>query len=98
MPWARCSRIRFGITRSRLTFVPITASRAGRKVAEAAIEKSGTSNPPTPIERMNGSGMKTSSASPTATTPPEKSVARPAVFIVATSASWAESCFSSSSR
>ncbi len=31
---------------------------------------------------MNGSGMKTSSASPTATVPPENSVARPAVRMV----------------
>ena len=35
-----------------------------------------------PIERMNGSGMSTSSASPTATVAPENSVARPAVVIV----------------
>jgi hypothetical protein len=65
----------------------MTASSAGRSVADATIDTSGTSSPPTPIERMNGSGMKTSSARPTATVPPENSVALPAVAIVVRSAS-----------
>ena len=60
----------------------MSASIAGSSVAEAAIETSGTSRPPTPIERMNGSGMKTRSARPIATVSPENSVARPAVAIV----------------
>ena len=76
----------------------MTDSSAGKNVAAAAIETSGTSRPPTPIERMNGSGMKTSSASPIATTAPENSVARPAVRIVVTSASSTEPWRVSSSR
>ena len=55
----------------------IVASRAGRNVAAAAIDTSGTIRPPRPIERMNGSGISTSSASPIATVRPENSVARP---------------------
>ena len=51
-----------------------------------------------PIERMNGSGMNTSSASPMATVPPENSVARPAVDIVVRSAARASSSCASSSR
>lgn len=86
------------MTRKRLTLRPMTASRAGRNVAEAAIEISGTSRPPTPIERMKGSGMKTSSARPTATVAPENRVARPAVSIVRTSASCGSSLSASSSR
>ena len=44
-----------------------------------------------PIERMNGEGMKSSSASPIATVAPENSTARPAVAIVRTIASSFES-------
>ena len=88
---ARRSSTRWGMIRQRLTLVPMTASSAGSSVAEAAIETSGTSSPPTPIERMNGSGMKTSSASPIATVIPENSVARPAVAIVVRSAPWTSS-------
>ena len=69
-PRARRSSTRRGMIRQRLTLRPMTASSAGSSVAEAAIETSGTSSPPTPIERMNGSGMKTSSASPIATVMP----------------------------
>ena len=47
----------------------------GRSVADAASDTRGTISPPIPIERMNGSGMRTSSASPSATVIPEKSVA-----------------------
>ena len=67
--------------------VPISDSSAGRSVAEAAIETSGISTAPAPIERMNGSGINSSSASPIVTVRPEKSVARPAVAIVVSSAS-----------
>ena len=74
---ARRSRTRRGITRKRFTPRPITARKAGRKVADAMIETIGTSTPPTPIERMNGSGMNTSSPRPMATVSPENSVARP---------------------
>ena len=97
--WAarRSSTLR-GITRKRFTPRPITARKAGRKVAEAMIETIGTSTPPTPIERMNGTGMKMSSPRPMATVSPENSVARPAVFIVLTSASRGSSWSSSSSR
>ena len=51
-----------------------------------------------PIDRMNGSGMSTSSASPTATVAPENRVARPAVAMVVRRASWAFSWRSNSSR
>ena len=44
----------------------------------------GAGSPPMPIARMNGSGMKISSASPIATVAPEKITARPAVCIVRT--------------
>ena len=45
------------------------------------------SSPPTPIERMNGSGISTRQARPIATVAPEKSTACPAVRIVVRSAS-----------
>ena len=67
--------------------VPISESSAGSSVAEAAIETSGISTAPAPIERMKGSGISSSSASPIATVSPENSVARPAVAIVVSSAS-----------
>ena len=51
-----------------------------------------------PIERMNGEGMKSSSASPIATVAPEKTTARPAVSIVRTIASSFEPLRSTSSR
>ena len=54
--------------------------------------------PPTPIERMNGIGIASSSASPIATVAPEKITARPAVAIVRTIASSTEPGRSSSSR
>lgn len=95
---ARRSSTRRGMIRQRFTPRPITASSAGSSVADAAIETSGTSSPPTPIERMNGSGMNTRSARPTATTPPENRVARPAVAIVVRSAEGASSSWASSSR
>jgi hypothetical protein len=97
-PTARAARMRLGTTRSRLILCPAIDSSAGRNVAAAAIEKTGTRRPPTPIDCMNGTGMKTSSARPIATTAPENSVARPAVSIVATRASSTDACCSSSSR
>ena len=84
---ARFASRAFGTKRRRFTLVPITASRAGRKVAAAAIETSGTTTPPSPIARMNGRGMRMRSASPSATVRPEKIVARPDVVIVRTIAS-----------
>ena len=54
--------------------------------------------PPTPKPRMNGSGMKRSSARPIATAVPEKTTARPAVFIVVTIASSRSCPFRISSR
>ena len=94
----RRSMIRLGITRSALMRRPISDSSAGSNVAEAITLTTGTSSPPIPIERMNGSGMNASRASPTATVIPEKIVARPAVSIVLSSASCVSSVFSSSSR
>ncbi len=58
----------------------------------------GIRKPPIPIERMNGSGMNSSSASPIATVAPEKMTARPAVAIVRTIASSFEPPLVSSSR
>ena len=51
-----------------------------------------------PSERMNGTGITTSSDRPTATLAPENSAARPAVAIVRTIASSTESVRASSSR
>ncbi len=73
-------------TRSRSRREPNIASSAGSSVRAALMETSGMSRPPMPIERMNGSGIRTSMASPMATVAPEKSTARPAVFIVVRSA------------
>ncbi len=98
VPCARASSTRCGITRKRPTPRFIVASRAGRNVAAAAIDTSGTISPPRPIERMNGSGISTSSASPIATVRPENSVARPAVTIVRSRASVGSSSRASSSR
>ncbi len=95
---ARRASTRRGMIRSRFTPRPMIASSAGNSVADAAIDTTGTSRPPTPIERMNGSGMNTRSASPIATVMPEKSVARPAVAIVFCRASGASSVYASSSR
>ena len=53
----------------------------------ATTETAGMIRPPTPNPRMNGSGMKRSSASPIATAVPLKTTARPAVAIVFTIAS-----------
>ena len=75
-------------TRARHDPQPVDAvarareSSAGRKVSAAAIETSGISRPPMPMERMKGSGRNTSSPSPTATVSPENTTARPAVGIV----------------
>jgi hypothetical protein len=91
-------RIRLGTMRKRFTLVPITASSAGRRVADAVIDTKGTMRPPTPMERMNGSGISTSSASPIATVRPEKIVARPAVTMVRSRAPCGSSVRASSSR
>ena len=97
-PLTRRSRIRRGITRRLLMRWPSTDRSAGSSVTEAAIETSGISTPPAPIERMNGSGMNSSAASPMATVRPENRVARPAVLIVVSSASWTSLPELSSSR
>jgi hypothetical protein len=83
---ARRSSNEPGTTRKRLTRVPSSDSSAGSNVAEAAIETSGIKTAPAPIERMNGSGIRSSAARPIATVMPENSVARPAVAIVVSSA------------
>ncbi len=77
---------------------PNTESSAGCSVTAAIIETMGIRKPPTPIERMNGSGMKSNTASPIATAAPEKTTARPAVSIVRTIASSLDSPRASSSR
>ncbi len=63
---------------------PANESSTGCSVAAAAIDASGTRKPPMPIDRMNGTGTNSSSASPIATVIPEKITARPAVAIVRT--------------
>ena len=93
LPRARRSSTRRGMIRQRLTPRPITASIAGSSVADAAIETSGTSSPPTPIERMNGSGMNTSSASPIATDHAGEQRRAAAVAIVVCSATCTSSVF-----
>ncbi len=77
---------------------PASDSSTGCSVAAAAIDASGTRKPPTPIDRMNGTGTSSSSASPIATVIPEKTTARPAVAIVRTIAASVVSARSSSSR
>ncbi len=54
--------------------------------------------PATPSERMKGTGISTSSASPIATVAPEKTTARPAVVMVRSIASSTEPPRASSSR
>ena len=97
-PRARRSISERGMNRQRFTRVPMSESSAGRSVADAAIETSGIIRPPMPIDRMNGSGMSTSSANPSATVMPENSVARPAVDIARSRASSGSPRASSSSR
>ena len=77
---------------------PKIESSAGWSVAAARSETTGSRKPPIPIARMNGSGMKISSASPIATVAPEKITARPAVCIVRTIAASTSSPCASSSR
>ena len=55
-------------------------------------------SPPIPKPRMNGSGMKSMSASPIPTAEPLKTTARPAVSIVRTIASSFDFPLRSSSR
>jgi len=91
-PDSQCQKplVSDGVPPRNTDFIPVrpqTDRSAGCRVRAAAIEISGMRKPPTPIERMNGSGMNRSSASPIATVPPEKTTARPAVDIVLTIAS-----------
>ena len=79
------ARVR-GSTRALFTRSPMAASSAGRNDADAATATTGTIMPPRPIERMNGSGMSSSSPKPIATATPETIVVRPAVRIVARTA------------
>ena len=62
------------------------------------IDTTGIRKPATPIIRMNGSGIATSSARPSATAIPEKTTARPAVCIVRTTATAVSFPSASSSR
>ena len=69
-----------------MTLVPSKDSIAGSSVIAASTETSGISIPPSPIERMNGSGRMTIDSRPTATVEPETITDRPACVIVSTSA------------
>ena len=77
---------------------PKIESSAGWSVTAAMIETIGIRKPPTPIERMKGSGMKSSTARPRATATPENTTARPAVSIVRRIASSFDPPRASSSR
>ena len=77
---------RRGITRTRLTRCPSTASIAGSNVSEASTETTGINMPPMPIPRSNGSGKTIIDRSPTATVVPETITEWPAWVIVSTSA------------
>ena len=98
MPFSPSGRRPIIGTRMRSRLAPKIASSAGSSVSAAVIETTGISRPPTPIERMNGSGIRTRQASPIATVAPEKSTACPAVRIVVRSASGGSEPPSSSSR
>ena len=77
---------------------PSTERSAGCSVVAAAIDATGTRKPPTPSDRTNGTGTKSSIASPIATVAPEKRTERPAVSIVRTIASSVSRDAASSSR
>ncbi len=77
---------------------PSTASIAGSSVIAASTDTSGMSNPPRPMERMNGSGSTIIDTRPTATVEPETITERPACVIVWTSAVSTSSPSRSSSR
>ena len=66
---------------------PSTASIAGSSVMAASTDTAGISIPPSPIDRMNGSGITIMLSRPTATVVPETITERPAWRIVVTSAS-----------
>ena len=69
---------RRGITRSLLMRAPRNERSAGSSVIETSTETAGMSMPPSPIERMNGSGRMTMLNSPTATVEPDTITDRPA--------------------
>jgi hypothetical protein len=110
VPTARYVFGRRMIERARRSHAPLSARRcvpvrrpnsdssAGCSVSAAAIETSGIRSPATPIERMNGTGTKSSNPSPIATAAPEKTTARPAVEAVARTASSTGRPRASSSR
>ena len=89
---------RRGITRTLLMRLPSTASIAGSSVIEASTETAGMSMPATPIERISGSGRKTSDSRPMATVEPETITERPACVIVSTIADSTSRPSRSSSR
>ena len=60
---------------------------AGSRLTAASTETRGMKRPAIPKPRMNGTGMKSMSASPMATAVPLKTTARPAVSIVRSTAS-----------
>ena len=82
----RASSTRVGTTRTRASHGPSSESSAGRSVTAATIETSGITTPPTPRERINGSGSMIRPASPTATVRPLNTTACPAKRIVGSSA------------
>ena len=87
-----------GISRTRSSRAPTNQSSTGSRVSAATTETIGMISPPTPKPRMNGRGMKSSTASPIATAVPLKTTARPAVCIVRTRASAFDLPLRSSSR
>ena len=89
---------RRGITRARLIFGPSSENRAGSSVIDATTETAGINIPPSPIERMNGSGRMIMLSRPIATVEPDTITDRPACVIVSTSASSVERPAASSSR
>ncbi len=95
---SRRSVIRLGRSRTRSSGPAQRWRSTGRSVIAATIETSGIASPPIPKPRMNGSGMKSMSASPIPTAVPLKTTARPAVAIVFTTASSLETPSRCSSR
>ena len=75
------------MTRTRLILWPRIRSSAGVSVIDENTQTSGINMPPSPIERMNGSGRISMLTSPIATVVPETITDRPACCMVSTSAS-----------
>ena len=83
----RRSWILRGMNRTRSSRSSSQYMRTGRSVTAASTETSGMISPASPKPRMNGTGMKSITASPIATAVPLNTTARPAVSIVRSTAS-----------